>query len=251
MATGKKLYWLKLDKNFFKRHDVRIIESQENGKDYILFYLKLLLESITHEGELRFSETIPYDEKMLSVITNTNIDIVRSAIKIFTQLGLMKIYDDKTIYMEETTKMLGIETDYAKQKRIQRANQKLLTADNVHNKSLDSPKTVHTDIDIDIELDKDKDIEIEEKKNIKKKKPQFIKPTIEDISAYCKEKNYNVDAETFYHYYESKGWLVGKVKMKSWQSALVTWNKKNKDKPTEEDDFQRRLERLNQIRPEG
>ena len=36
-------------------------------KDYILFYLKLLLESVYHEGELRFSDTIPYNENMLSV----------------------------------------------------------------------------------------------------------------------------------------------------------------------------------------
>ena len=58
----------------------------ENGKDYILFYLKMLLESTSHEGYLRFNEIIPYDEKMLSVVTNTNIDIVRNAVKIFQSL---------------------------------------------------------------------------------------------------------------------------------------------------------------------
>ena len=72
--ASKKYYWLKLQKDFFKRHDIQIIESMPNGKEYILFYLKLLAESVSHEGELRFSETIPYDEKMLSVVTNTNID---------------------------------------------------------------------------------------------------------------------------------------------------------------------------------
>ena len=41
----KKYFWLKLDKDFFKRHDIRIVESMPNGKDYILFYLKLLCES--------------------------------------------------------------------------------------------------------------------------------------------------------------------------------------------------------------
>ena len=87
MEKTKKYYWLKLDRNFFKRHDIQVIESMENGKDYVLFYLKLLVESIDHEGQLRFNETIPYDEKMLSVITNTNIDIVRQAIKLFTNLN--------------------------------------------------------------------------------------------------------------------------------------------------------------------
>ena len=91
--ADKKFYWLKLKRDFFKRHDIRIIEEAPNGKDYILFYLKLLLESIDHEGELRFSETIPYNENMLSVITNTNLDIVRSALKMFTELNMIEIYD--------------------------------------------------------------------------------------------------------------------------------------------------------------
>lgn len=99
MAEDKRYYWLKLKRDFFKRHDIRIIESQPNGKDYILFYLKLLCESVDHNGNLRFSETIPYNEEMLSTITNTNIDIVRSAIKVFHELKMMEILDDGTLYM--------------------------------------------------------------------------------------------------------------------------------------------------------
>ena len=40
--ADKKYYWLKLKKDFFKRHDIQIIENMPNGKDYVLFYLKLL-----------------------------------------------------------------------------------------------------------------------------------------------------------------------------------------------------------------
>lgn len=71
MSDGK-YYWLKLKRDFFKRHDIRIIEEMENGKDYILFYLKLLVESIDHNGNLRFSDTIPYNDKMIAIITNTD-----------------------------------------------------------------------------------------------------------------------------------------------------------------------------------
>ncbi len=48
MGSNKKFYWLKLNKDFFKRHDIRIIEDMENGKEYVLFYMKLLLESVDH-----------------------------------------------------------------------------------------------------------------------------------------------------------------------------------------------------------
>ena len=115
-----KYFWLKLKRDFFKRHDIRIIEEMPNGKEYILFYLKLLLESIDHEGALRFSDTVPYNEQMLSVITNTNIDVVRSAMKMFSNLKMIDILDDETIYMAEVKKLTGSETKWAEKKRIQR-----------------------------------------------------------------------------------------------------------------------------------
>lgn len=123
---NKRFYWLKLKRDFFKRHDIRIIEEMPNGKDYILFYLKLLLESIDHDGNLRFSETIPYNENMLSVITNTNIDIVKSAMKIFTELKMIEILDDSTIYMNEVNKLIGSETSVAERVRKHRENMALL-----------------------------------------------------------------------------------------------------------------------------
>lgn len=107
---NERYYWLKLKKDFFKRHDVKVIENMENGKDYVLFYLKLLCESLDHNGNLRFSDTIPYDESMLSAITGTNIDVVRSAMKIFLNLNLVEIWEDKTIFMCEVEKMTGSET---------------------------------------------------------------------------------------------------------------------------------------------
>lgn len=120
MAETKKYFWLKLKRDFFKRHDIQIIEAMENGKDYILFYLKLLCESVDHEGNLRFSEQIPYNDKMLATITNTNIDIVRSAINVFTELNMMDILDDGTYFMGEVQKMIGYETKWAEKKRRQR-----------------------------------------------------------------------------------------------------------------------------------
>lgn len=122
----KRYYWLKLKRDFFKRHDIRIIEAMPNGKDYILFYLKLLCESVDHDGNLRFSDQIPYNEDMLATITNTNIDVVRSAIKIFTQLNMMELMDDGTFYMNEVEKMIGSESYWAEKKRVQREKERLV-----------------------------------------------------------------------------------------------------------------------------
>jgi predicted phage replisome organizer len=106
-----------------------------NGKDYILFYLKLLLESIDHEGTLRFSETIPYNEQMLSVVTNTNIDTVRSAMKLFIELNMMTVFDDQTIYMTEVDKLIGGECSSTGRVREHRKKVKMLQSNDVVTKS--------------------------------------------------------------------------------------------------------------------
>ncbi len=56
----------------------------------------------------------------------------------------------------------------------------------------------------------------------------FQKPTIEEVRSYISEKGYHFDAESFFAFYESKGWKVGNQPMKSWQAACVTWEKKYK-----------------------
>ena len=155
MAEAKKFYWLKLRRDFFKRHDIRIIEEMPNGKDYVLFYLKLLLESIDHEGSLRFSDTIPYNENMLSVVTNTNVDIVRSAMKLFTELNLMELLDDATIYMSEVNNMIGSESWSAERVRRFRQKQQALLC-NTDVASCNEEKEIEKEKDIDIDIENER-----------------------------------------------------------------------------------------------
>ena len=158
---SSKFYWLKLKRDFFKRHDIRIIETMPNGKDYILFYLKLLCESVDHEGNLRFSEEIPYNEDMLATITNTNVDIVRSAIKVFSSLQMMEVLDDGTYFMNEVNRMIGsaADNDNANRQRRFREKQKQIALPERYEcvtKSNES-KSIEKDIELDIEKEKKKE----------------------------------------------------------------------------------------------
>lgn len=218
----KRYYWLKLKKDFFKRHDIKIIEAMPNGKDYILFYLKLLCESLDHEGSLRFNDQIPYNENMLSTITNTNVDIVRSAIKIFSELGMMEILDDGTIYMNEVNKLIGSETYWAEKKRIYRDkigqiedNQRTMSnkiGQNPICPSKRKSKSIEKDIDIERE---------------KKPQKRFTPPTLEEVKAYCQERRNGIDPERFIDFYQSKGWKIGSNPMKDWKAAVRTWEKRD------------------------
>lgn len=68
------------------------------------------------------------------------------------------------------------------------------------------------------------------------KSVSFLKPTIDELTSYIKEKKYDVIPEKFFAYYESNGWLVGKNKMKSWKAALVTWHHGNYGNPKQKID---------------
>lgn len=66
-------------------------------------------------------------------------------------------------------------------------------------------------------------------------KTRFQKPSIEEIKAYCKERNNGIDAERFFDYYEAIGWKVGKNTMKDWKACVRTWERNQKqDDPKEE-----------------
>ena len=162
----KKYYWLKLKKDFFKRHDIRIIEAMPNGKDYVLFYLKLLVESVDHEGMLRFNDTIPYNENMLSTITNTNIDIVRSAMKLFVELNMIELLEDETIYMSEVEKMLGAEGWSASRvRRFRERNSQNKEVKALHrNTQVTIGNTPVTYGNVELEIEIEKDIEIDKVK---------------------------------------------------------------------------------------
>lgn len=57
------------------------------------------------------------------------------------------------------------------------------------------------------------------------KTKRFKPPAVEDVRAYCKERNNNVDAQQFVDFYEAKGWMLGKNKMKDWKAAVRTWER--------------------------
>lgn len=220
--AAKKYYWLKLRRDFFKRHDTKIIEGMENGKDYLLFYMKLLVESIDHEGRLRFSETVPYNDKMLSIITDTNVDIVRSAVKVFSELGMMDQLDDGTLFMSQVDGMIGDETEWAKSKREYREKVKKIETEEGQKKTM-SDKSKRLELEIELEIDKEREGE---------KQQRFKPPTVEEVDAYCRERLNSINSQRFVDYYDANGWYVGKHKMKDWKAAIRTWEGNQGDKRT-------------------
>ncbi len=72
---------------------------------------------------------------------------------------------------------------------------------------------------------------IKERKVKESKENNNIPPKIEDVIAYCKERNNGVDPQKWFNFYSAKGWFIGKNRMKDWKAAVRTWEQQKSNMP--------------------
>lgn len=77
----------------------------------------------------------------------------------------------------------------------------------------------------DKDKDKDKDKVVEDR--VQGKGTRFIPPTLDEVAAYCSDRNNTIDPQAFIDYYTVRGWVPNNSRhqMKNWKSAVHTWEK--------------------------
>ena len=218
----KRYYWLKISEHFFDDDNIKWLESQENGIEYVYFWIKLLLKCLKNKdsgeyGMLRFTERIPYDDNTLSKFTNTPVDTVRVAMKLFQELGMLEILENKTIYIEAVNKMIGKETDAADRMRKMRnkVENKLLRDD----RNNVTPELRYKELEIDKDIEKEKEEEKIEDIKIEYSEKVFLTEKQFNILIYDYGKNITISAiEILSNYKCSKN-----KKYESDYHALLTW----------------------------
>lgn len=189
----KKYFWLKLPRNFFGKHYIKILRAKENGELLVLFYMWMLTEAIDHEGRLRYSEDIPYDEEMLAEASGFALHIVTQALQQFTKLQLVITESDGTLFMPKSIEMIGSESASAQRVREyrERKNSKEKKPETVENtESNDNVTKCNADVQkSNIEEELEKELEKENKKGGKRETTQSIferllpEYTISDVMA--------------------------------------------------------------------
>ena len=77
---------------------------------------------------------------------------------------------------------------------------------------------------------------------------KFVKPTVDDVMAYCRERNNNINPESFIDYYEARGWKLNKgVSMKDWKAAVRTWERNDSRKTNKFNNHQTRQTDMNDL----
>jgi hypothetical protein len=95
------------------------------------------------------------------------------------------------------------------------------------NKNQDKEKEKEKDRDKEKDLEMEKDNKDADKPPSHSNSTRFIPPSVDEVKAYCIERGNKIDPQYFVDFYASKGWKVGKEKMKDWKASVRTWEKRN------------------------
>ncbi|HEM3168948.1 TPA: DnaD domain protein [Streptococcus suis 89-3576-3] len=194
----KIFFWLKLDQNFFKNLAIKQALRMPGGKDMIIVYQMLMLESLSTDGVIYYEGTLPTLEKELAVRLDVKEEEIQMTMAYFKNVGLVQVDDDNNAEMLQVPALMEQETDWARYKREQR---RVLKLDNVQQVSNNSP------IELEKELEQEQEIDIEQEI---KSEVDIVKSAAElNIYDYYQSR---IGALDGYQYEKLKGYLeIGKL----------------------------------------
>lgn len=217
--------WIRLSIDMFSNAKIKYLRTLPEGNNIILIWVMLLTIGgrCNSNGFIFLTENIPYTTKILADELGFDENVIILSLNALAKLNMIQQIDDliSITGWDEHQNSLGLEK-IREQNRVrkqrQRDNEKKLIGCHV-------TVTGRHAIELEEEIEIDKDIK-------HKKNSHFVPPSLEEVQAYCRERNNGIDAESFISFYQSKGWKVGNQSMKDWKSAIITWEKRNKsDKP--------------------
>lgn len=212
MSDGKRYFWLRLKDDFFDSRRIKKLRKLAGGDTFTIIYLKLQLVAMKHDGVLSWTGLEENVAEELALEINEEPDNVEITLRYLLSCGLAETSDNVNYFFPYAVENVGSEGSSAKRVREFRTKKALQSnADVTPVKRLCNGEK---------EIEKEKELEIE-----KDNKPpkRFTPPTLEEVKAYCTERNNAVDPQHFIDYYTANGWKVGKNAMKDWKAAVRTW----------------------------
>ena len=212
--------WIKIVTDVFDNRKIRQIELMPDSDAILVIWFKILClaGSINESGMLLLTRDIPYNDEMLANQFNRPINTIRLALDTFRKFGMI-----------ETTNNILCVSNWEKYQNIEtldkiREQTRLRVAKHREQRKIANSEVCNVTVTQCNATEEDK------KENKNKSICAFAPPTVEQVKEYCAERKNNVDAERFVDFYTSKGWMVGKTKMKDWKASVRTWEKDRKTK---------------------
>ena len=203
--------WFKHDSNAMADAKLKRIRMKYGMQGYGLYWycLELIAQNV-EKHNLNFE--LEHDAEIISMDTGIHQELVEEMMKYMVKINLFESSKGRIYCLKMAT-------------RTDEYTQKLLKL------SLDCPDSNPRMSRQSPEAGQIKSELIEENRteeNRTEKKEKFIKPSLQDVTDYCAERNNGINAEGFIDHYEANGWVRGKTKIRDWRACVRTWEKNHK-----------------------
>lgn len=230
--------WIKIVTDIFDDEKILLIESLPDKYAIIVCWFKLLCLAgkQNNNGVFLMNQRIAYTDEMLATIFRMHINTVRMSLNTFQDFGMIEMIDgvitipnwDKHQSLDAYEKKKAYDRQY---RMVQREKQRLIAS-----KTNDSRTDSRTTVVVPDKIRLEEDIEEDKKETVEGASPdsrskRFVPPTVDEVRAYCQDRQNGIDPQRFIDHYTSNGWMVGRTKMKDWQAAVRTWEQRAKTQP--------------------
>ena len=230
--------WIKIVTDIFDDEKILLIESLPDADSIIVIWFKLLCLAgkQNNSGVFVLSNGIPYTDQMLATIFRRKEATVTLALETFKQFGMIEVVDNAVTIPNwgkyQNFDKIDSKTAYMRTYMQEyREKQKALAGCKTNCKANGKANVSSADKNkIRLELESEKKSILAPQATHNKK---FTPPSVEEVTAYCRERHNGIDPEQFVDYYTARGWDLSKGrKMKDWKAAVRTWEKNEKDNPS-------------------
>ncbi|NLA53495.1 MAG: hypothetical protein GX858_03955 [Clostridiales bacterium] len=224
-----EIKWIKMVVNLFDNRKIKQISALPQGGALILLWFKLLFlaGSINDEGRVYLTREIPYTRQTLAGQFGHRPSLIKNALEVFAQFRMIE-ETDGVIRILNWEKYQSVEA----MEKIREQTRQRVARHRGKERAVTPPCNVTVTQGNALEENLDKNLEEE---GVLADRPPpakkfFVPPTLDEVSAYCRERGNHVNPVKFLAHYETRGWMAGKNKMRSWQSAIISWEHNEFDK---------------------
>lgn len=239
-AEGNRYFWLRLKEDFFSSKRIKKLKSYEKGDTYIIIYLKMQLSCIRKDGVLRYTGVEDDFAEEIALDIDEDPEDVRFVIKFLLDRGLAESVTESAMFLPYAVENTGSESTSAQRVRNYREKAKTLQCNAAPLHCNTSETQVKRTCNVEIEKEIDKEIELERESSARARvragdeqpeKDGFVPPTLEEVTAYCKERKSSVDPKRFYDFFNAGHWIDSRGSpVKNWKQKLISWERDEKDK---------------------
>ena len=242
--------WIKIVTDIFDDEKILLVESMPDADSIIVIWFKLLCLAgkQNNGGVFMLNDRIPYTDEMFATIFRRPVNTVRLALSTFQQYGMVEIINN-TVTIPNWEKHQDLDriqlNKERNRQRVAAYRERLKLSKKPDEESTENIRNAQcngysngnvtgtvmlqyenvTPTEREGEGEREGDIFLLGDKSPKRTPKKFSPPSVEEVRAYCQERQNNVDAERFVDYYTSNGWKVGKNPMKDWKAAVRTWER--------------------------